>query len=77
MRPSATEAASYAGSAVSLVSSLTLTDVGVIVGIATAIATFALNAYFMRRKDAREQRESNARLQEIENHMHGQKGSAQ
>ncbi|MEM5389230.1 HP1 family phage holin [Paraburkholderia phymatum] len=75
MRPSATEAASYAGSAVSLVSSLTLTDIGVLVGIATAIATFALNVFFMRRKDAREQRESDARLQDIESHMRSERAA--
>jgi len=66
MRISPTEAASYAGSGVALGSSLTLTDIGVIVGIATAILTFALNAFFMWRKDQREQRESDARLQESE-----------
>ncbi|MEM5371373.1 holin [Paraburkholderia azotifigens] len=71
MRVSPTEAASYAGSVVSLGSSLTLTDVGVIVGIATAVLTFGLNAYFMWRKDSREQRESDARLHEIEGHSHG------
>lgn len=59
-----------------MASSLTLTDVGVIVGIATAALTFLLNAYFMRRKDAREQRESDARLREIDSHIHGH-GAAQ
>ncbi|MEM5325158.1 HP1 family phage holin [Paraburkholderia sp. JHI2823] len=68
MRVSASEATSYAGSAVSLGSALTLTDVGVIVGIATAILTFGLNAYFMWRKDQRDQRESDARLHELEEH---------
>ena len=48
--------------------SLTLTDIGVIVGIATAVLTFSLNAYFMWRKDQREQRESDARLHEMEEH---------
>ncbi|MCP3721717.1 phage holin family protein [Paraburkholderia sp. CNPSo 3272] len=68
MRVSASEATSYAGSAVSLGSALTLTDIGVIVGIGTAILTFGLNAYFMWRKDQREQRESDARLHEMEEH---------
>ncbi|KVD71779.1 holin [Burkholderia ubonensis] len=68
MRVSPTEAASYTGSVVSVGSSLTLTDIGVIVGIATAIMTFALNAYFMWRKDQREQRESAARMHEMEEH---------
>lgn len=68
MQVSPTEAASYAGSGVALASSLTLTDVGVIVGIATAVLTFSLNAYFMWRKDLREQRESDAKLHEMEGH---------
>ncbi|POR54571.1 holin family HP1 protein [Paraburkholderia eburnea] len=68
MRVSPTEAASYAGSGVAMASSLTLTDVGVIVGIGTAVLTFSLNAYFMWRKDQREQRESDARLHELEEH---------
>ncbi|WP_179708533.1 HP1 family phage holin [Paraburkholderia bryophila] len=68
MRASPTEAASYAGSGIALASSLTLTDIGVIVGIATAMATFGLNAFFMWRKDQREQRESAARLHELEEH---------
>lgn len=68
MRISATEAASYAGSGIAVGSSLTLTDIGVIVGIGTAILTFGLNAYFMWRKDRREQRESDARLHEMGEH---------
>ena len=38
------------------------------VGIATAVLTFALNAFFMWRKDQRDQRESDARIQELEEH---------
>jgi preprotein translocase subunit YajC len=68
MRASPTEVASYAGSGVAMASSLTLTDIGVIVGIATAMATFVLNAYFMWRKDQREQRESDERFHELEKH---------
>ena len=56
------EVASYAGGAVSIASSLTLTEIGVIVGIATALLTFALNAIYMYRKDKREKSESEARL---------------
>ncbi|WP_310809122.1 holin [Burkholderia thailandensis] len=66
MRASPTEAVSYAGSIASVASSLTLTDIGVIVGILTAIATFGLNFYFARRKDRREQIELAARLRELE-----------
>jgi hypothetical protein len=68
MRASPTEVASYAGSGVALASSLTLTDIGVIVGIATAMATFGLNTFFMWRKDQREQRESGERLRGMEKH---------
>ncbi len=70
MRASPTEVASYAGSGVALASSLTLTDIGVIVGIATAIATFAFNAVYVYRKDKREERELLVRLRELEKH-HG------
>lgn len=57
---------SYAGSIVAVASSLTLTDIGVIVGIWTAVATFVVNAIYMYRRDRREQRESIARLHELE-----------
>lgn len=56
------DASSYAGSAVSIGASLTLTDIGVVVGIVTALLTFGLNAYFMYRRDQREQREADARM---------------
>ncbi|ERJ35104.1 hypothetical protein L810_2248 [Burkholderia sp. AU4i] len=51
-----------------MASSLTLTDIGVIVGILTAFATFGLNFFFMWRKDRREQRESDMRIMEMERH---------
>jgi len=70
MRISPTEAASYAGSTVAVGSSLTLTDIGIIVGIATAVLTFVLNAYFMWRKDRREERVFEVRLHE-EGEQHG------
>lgn len=47
--------ASYAGATVSVVSGLTLTDIGIIVGIVTAVLTFAANMIYQRRKDKREQ----------------------
>lgn len=50
-----TAVASYSGSAVSVIASLTLTEWGIIFGILTAIGTFILNAYFQRRKDFRDQ----------------------
>jgi cbb3-type cytochrome oxidase subunit 3 len=60
------EMTSYAGSAVTIGASLTLTQIGVIVGIATALLTFLANVVYMYRKDRREQRESDAALAQIE-----------
>lgn len=68
MRASPTEVASYVGSFTAVASSLTLTDIGVIVGILTALATFGLNFFFMWRKDRREQRESDLRILEMGRH---------
>lgn len=62
---SAQELGSYAGSAVSVGASLTLTDIGVIVGIVTALLTFVVNVVYVYRKDRREQRESQAALSRI------------
>lgn len=59
---SAPEVSSYAGGIASVAASLTLTEIGVIAGIVTAILTFALNAIYMYRKDRREQRESDAAM---------------
>jgi cbb3-type cytochrome oxidase subunit 3 len=61
-RHSGPEVASYAGGAVSIGSALTLTDIGIIVGIGTALLTLALNVFYMYRKDKREKVESEARL---------------
>lgn len=47
-------AASYTGAGISVLSGLTLTDVGIIVGIATAILTFIANIVWQVRKDRRE-----------------------
>jgi len=70
---SAPELGSYAGGAVSVAASLTLTEVGIIVGIVTALLTFILNAWYTRQKNAREQRladldarEREARLAQLE-----------
>ncbi|HHG4356347.1 TPA: HP1 family phage holin [Pseudomonas aeruginosa] len=49
-------ATSYAGAAAAAVSALTLTDIGIIVGIVTALLTFAANMIYLHRKDRREQR---------------------
>ncbi|MCA7085854.1 phage holin family protein [Cupriavidus sp. DB3] len=59
------EATSYAGAIASIGASLTLTDIGIIVGIVTALLTFGLNAWYMRRKDKREIEEHAARMRTL------------
>ncbi|UXC37206.1 phage holin family protein [Cupriavidus gilardii] len=59
------EATSYAGAITSIGASLTLTDIGIIVGIVTALLTFGLNAWYMRRKDRREVEEHAARMRSL------------
>lgn len=58
----APEVSSYAGGVASIGASLTLTEVGVVVGIVTALLTFAFNAVFMYRRDRREERALEAQL---------------
>lgn len=60
------EAGSYGGAVVAIVASLTLPQWGIIVGIVTASATFCLNAFYMRRRDQREERETAATLAKLE-----------
>lgn len=63
MRPTnPTEVTSFAGAIVSIATSLTLTDIGVIIGIFTALLTCGLNVWYMRRKDRREQEEHRYRM---------------
>lgn len=47
---------SYLGGAFSVASALTLTDVGIIVGIATAILTFVINWIYKRKENERAER---------------------
>jgi biopolymer transport protein ExbB/TolQ len=70
---SAPELGSYAGGVTAIGASLTLTDIGICVGIVTALLTFALNAWYTLRKSEREQmlaelerREREARLAQLE-----------
>lgn len=63
---SASSAAAYAGSAVSLGSALTLTQVGVLVGIVTAIGTFGLNAWIGYSKRQDEHEEHLARMRALD-----------
>jgi len=57
------EVGSYAGAAVTVATSLTLTQFGVIVGIFTALLTFLLNAWYTHQRNSRENR-----LAELECH---------
>lgn len=66
MQISPTEAAAYAGSGVGVGASLTLTDMGVIAGVTTAILTFALNAYFSWKKSKLDAKVAEARIREAE-----------
>ena len=52
----AVTAASYLGAAISVVSGLTLTEWGILIGIVTALVTFVANLLYQHRKDKREQR---------------------
>ena len=55
MTDKSVSAASYAGGGFSVVSAMTLTDIGIIVGIITALATFVLNAWWGFQRNKREQ----------------------
>ncbi|MEH6434276.1 HP1 family phage holin [Massilia sp. DD77] len=70
---SAPEVGSYAGGVTAIGASLTLTQVGILVGIVTALLTFLLNVWYTRQKNAREwmladleRREREAHLAQIE-----------
>lgn len=63
---SAPEVGSYAGGAAAIGASLTLTQVGVLVGIFTALLTFFLNAWYTRQKNAREQKLADLEVRERE-----------
>lgn len=60
------KAGSYAGAGISIGSALTLSEVGVIIGIVTAIATFALNVWHIRRRHLQDYRRE---TREIEEHL--------
>lgn len=60
--PKGPAAASYAGAVVSVVSSLTLTEIGIIIGIVTALLTFAFNVIYGWRRERREQAIHDAQL---------------
>lgn len=58
---------SYSGALASIVSSLTLTEWGIVVGIVTAVATFAFNIYYQMRRDGREQVQFEESMQRLKN----------
>ena len=60
------EMGSYAGGVVAIGTSLTLTQIGILVGIVTALLTFGLNAWYTAKKNAREQRLADLEVRERE-----------
>ena len=61
-KPNAFELASFVGGMASIGASLSMTNVGAAVGIATALLTCLTNTLYTWRRDRREQKESDARL---------------
>lgn len=64
--PAASSTVAYAGSSASIAAALTLTEWGVLIGIATALLTFIANAWHQYRRDRREEREHEARMRQLE-----------
>ena len=58
-------AASYSGAAASVISGLTLTEWGIVIGIITALVTLAANLAYQVRKDRREQKLHELEVQHI------------
>ena len=56
MKVTPLDATTYAGSGLTIGSALTLSQWGVVAGIVTALLTLALNVWYTRQKNAREQR---------------------
>lgn len=61
--------ASYVGSGASILSALTLTDVGILIGIVTALMTLLLNAVYHWRRDKREREAHSIRIAVIQGAM--------
>lgn len=61
--------ASYVGSGASILSALTLTDVGILIGIVTALMTLLLNAVYHWRRDKREREAHAIRIAVIQGAM--------
>lgn len=56
---------SYAGAFLSVFTGLTLTEWGIIVGIVTAVLTYATNAYYQRKRFAMDQHRHELEVQYI------------
>ncbi|WP_321868581.1 phage holin family protein [Paraburkholderia tropica] len=61
-------AASYGGAVASLTAGLTLQDIGVWIGIITALVTCFAHIYFSARRADLEERVANARIAEAQSH---------
>ncbi|MCK0153874.1 phage holin family protein [Alcanivorax sp. S6407] len=62
----AVSATSYAGAGISVIAGLTLTEWGVIVGIVTAIVTLLINFIYQQRKDRREEKLFQLKVEQIQ-----------
>jgi hypothetical protein len=65
MQSKAGEALTYGGSATSVVAGLSLNEIGLFVGIITALAGVAIQIYFGRKRDKREKRIHELELQRL------------
>lgn len=61
-KPSIPEVATYLAGMASIGASLSLSDLGAVVGIVLAVLSFFANTIFTYRRDRREQRESEAKM---------------
>lgn len=61
--------ASYSGAGISIFSAITLTQWGIVVGITTALLTFALNVWWVRNKYMQSQRREQREIEEHEARM--------
>lgn len=61
----AADTASYVGGGFSVFAALTLTDIGIIIGIVTALLTFIANTIYQWRRDRREQITHELRMKKL------------
>lgn len=65
----APEMGSYAGAGTAIGASMTMTEIGVLIGIVTALLTFGLNVWYTRQKNARERMLADLERREREAHL--------